>query len=451
MRLKQITIAASLSLTASQALALSPTTAVDFTINSAGSSTLQSNLGRVFSTLCQVGTLDVFYDTGTSGSNHSAYSCTLQTTLGDPLINGKKVLFLHRAQGGSINGVNPVARGDLIARMVVDATCVATGYVYPTTPQYKCPNTVNAIPDAGQSEVEPALFQGINLPLGVSALTNAQLANLSSFGVFATVYGIATTNNVNAVQPNLSRAQVTSLLTGSYPAWDFINPSLGTKPPIICRRVPGSGGQAAVSAYFNRFPCVGSASVSPLDHTANPPGVVVNVPVSGSGAFLIESSGSGAVANCLNAAYNGGTVTDAYGTVFNLPTGSAALGVFALDRVPSIFDQWKFSNLDTQPATPLNATTRAYDFFVEHSFQYRNKDICVGGADTPHATPCHADETLVAKPIAIQTAFMTKFILTWGVPNDFAPALPTLYDPKSYPAGQVMTCTRNNNTCQPCI
>lgn len=445
MKLKQITIATGLALVAGQAMALAPTAAVDFTINSAGSSAQQASLGGVFTQLCQAGTIDTFYDT-VAGSNHRAYSCTLKTTLGNALINGKKMLFLHRAQGGSINGVNPVAKGESLARMVVDGTCVATGNVYPVLPQYTCGNTVNAIPDAGVSDEEPSLFKGINLPAGASPLTSSQLGNLSSFSQNAVVFGIATTNNVNAAQPNLSRAQVTTLDIGGYGDWGSVNAALAGKPVILCRRTPGSGSQAAMNAYFPGVPCLGSAAVTPLDKTANSV-------TDGSALTVIENSSTGAVANCLNAAFNGGAFTDAYGTVFNLPAGSAAFGILSTEKQPAVSDKWKFSNIDGIAATVLNATTGAYDFYVEQSFQYRNKDICVGGADTPHATPCHGGEVLVLKPTATQNAFMTKFIAASGDPAVISSipgvaALPS-YDPSAYPAGQVMKGTRANNTCQP--
>ena len=446
MKLKQITIATGLALVAGQAFALSPTSPLAFTLNSSGSSAQQASLGGVFTSLCQAGTIDTFYDTATSGSNHRAYSCTLKTTLGDPLLNGKNMLFIHRAQGGSINGVNPVAKAENLARMVVDGTCVATGNVYPVLPQYKCANTVNAIPDAGVSDEEPALFKGINLPAGATALTNGQLGNLSSFSQNAVVFGIATTNNVNAAQPNLSRAQVTTLATGLYGDWGNVNGALAGKPVVVCRRAPGSGSQAAMNAYFPGFPC-STGAVSPADAS-------YNSVFDGSAFTVIENSSTGAVANCLNAAFNGGAFTDAYGTVFTLPAGSAAVGILSTEKQPVATDKWKFSNLDGTPATVLNATTGTYDFFVEQSFQYRNKDVCQSVANPGHATPCLGGETLVVKPTPTQVAFMTKFIAASGDPVTLSTipgvaALPSLYDPTLYPAGQVMKGTRANNTCSP--
>ncbi len=437
--------------TAGQIIALGSASSItpDFTVFITGSSAQQASVGSVFASLCQAGTVDVYYDTATSGVNHRAYSCTLKTTLGDPLINGKKLLLSHRAQGDSISGVTPIARAESIARMVVDSTCVATGNIYPVVPQYKCPSTVSAIPDVGVSDVEPGLFQGVNLPQGVNALTNKQQSFLTRLSAQALVFGVATTNNVNTVQPNLSREQVTSLAVGAYQDWGSANAVLTGKPVIMCLGTSGSGAKAVMNAYFGGFPCLSNAGWVLSDYTVN------NV-TNGTQYTVIESSSPAAISGCMNAAYNGGAYTDAYGTMFNLPAGSAAMAVLPLTTQPVASDKWKFSSLDGTPATVLNAATLGYDLYAEPYILYRNTDLCIGGTDAPHPTPCHAGETTVAKLSTVQSAFLTKFVAAAGDPAVMSnlpgvAALASNYDPNGYTAGQVMRKTRQGNTCSPSV
>ncbi len=451
MKLKQIVITTGLALVTGQALAaVTFPLALDIPeIYASGSSAQQTSLGKIVEAMCQTPTVNVFYDNGaTPGNNHRAYYCTTKTTLTPASIAGKKVLFNNRASGGSAYGVNPVADGLLIAKMTVDSTCAATGNVYPVVPQYTCANTVNAIPDAGVSDVEPNIFVPINLPPAFpNKPTYPQTIAAATYSEAAVGYGIALTDsvlNAPASQLNLTRSQVTSMLTGSYQTWDSINASLAGKPVIICRRAPGSGSQAAMNAYFNGVPCLLGSAIQPFDHTAN---TVTN----GSAYTVIENGTTGGVISCMNAANNGGPVTvtepnpvvgqPPVSVTYTLPAGSAAIGIIGLEKTRGAADKWNFAKLDGIDANMVNAANGSYDFYVEQTIQWRT--VAVPGV--PAATAL----------AGAKLAFMSKFKDLAGDPTVLAgipgvAALPTNgWDPSLYPAGSVMKGSRLTNTCSP--
>jgi len=430
---------------AGQAMAHGPAVIPDMSIFISGASAQQLTLGKIANGLFAAGSIHVYYDTTTAGKDYRAYFGTVTGT-GDVLLDGKKVLIHNRAKGGSVWGVNPVARAEAISRMNVvnDATCVATANVYPVVPQYNCTGTVNAIPDAGVSDVEPGMFVSINVAAGDSELNDAERARLTVASQNAVVFGVAQTDNLPVSLASLTRSQVNSMLTGTYQDWGSMDPALAGKPVVICRRVKGSGSQASFNWYFPNFPCSKGAQ-TPLTYTDSVPG----------GYTVVENSTSGAVKSCLNAAFNGGNVTQPDGSIVALPAGTLAIGVLSTESVPAVTDKWHFSKLDGIDATVLNATEGKYDYVVEQTFQTRNVNVCVGGAHVgaaAHLAPCHAGEINVSVPNATMAAFISQFVTRSGDPAYLSvlpgvASLPANYDPTLYPAGQVMKGTRQSNTC----
>jgi hypothetical protein len=385
---------------AGQALAHGPAVVPDLQVFISGASAQQKTLGGVMSGICQAGTLDVYYDNATNGKDYRAYFCTIDgTKLG--ALGGKKVLVHNRAKGGSFQGVGPVARAQQIERMAINGACTSTGG---TNPSYKCTGYVNAVPDAGVSDVEPALFTGPNVAVGDNALNSAELGRLTVNSQIAVMFGVAVTKNVAAT--NLTRSQVTSMLTGVYS--DFSQIGQPAAPIYICRRAPGSGTQASFNAYFLANPCAASGALSPL--------------AAADSANVTEGTSSGAVVACLNN---------------HQAAGRKAIGILSLENQPTAADNYKFVNVDGIVPSELNATTGAYDLYVEQSFQYRN--VTVAGTPAPSGN---------------LKIFLDDFVIRAGDPGVLAgltgvAALPLNYDPNSYAAGQVMKGTRLSNTCQP--
>jgi hypothetical protein len=111
---------------------------------------------------------------------------------------GTPVLVYKRDQGGSGQGVNPIATAADQTHMVVNNTCTTiNGGNTPATdaaiPNFICPNTetTGIKSDAGISDVEPAILQaGINLPSGSSALTPAQIGSLDVAPLAQAIFGV---------------------------------------------------------------------------------------------------------------------------------------------------------------------------------------------------------------------------------------------------------------------
>ena len=417
--MKLRTLAAGLALaSAGTAHALPPAGPYDLDVFISGASAQQLTLGALATSLFQAGTIDVFFDTASAGRDYRAYSGTVAGT--GTALDGKKVIIHNRALGGSYQGVGPVARAQAISRMNVSAaTCTAEAN--PATPQtYNCTGTVNDVPDAGVSDVEPGLFVGINLPAGQTPLSGGELASLNVQPQLAVIFGIAVTNNTGI--DNLSRSQITSLLTGSYSDWSQVNPSISGEV-VVQRRGPGSGTQASANAYFSGFPCT-TDFIAPLDASAGP--------------NVVENSSTGNVVNGLNAAFNAGRL---------------AIGLVPTERSPGPNDRWHFVDIDGidplsgvaagapyTPARSLTATSGQYDYYVEQTFQSRNK--AVNG---------------VPAPSGLLATFINVFVPRSGDPAIIeseqllgVAALPgNGYDPTAFDPGLVMKGTRQGSTCRP--
>jgi hypothetical protein len=254
-------------------------------INLAGASAQRLFIAAWFQQQCKPSTFDVFFNgTGSapSGSSYRAYSCRLSKKVGNFDAN-TPVLLVKRDTGGSFEGVNPIAQGDQQTNMLVDGnagtgSCTATGNPSPATdilvPSFGCSKTQNVKSDAGFSDVEPALFQRpVNLPDGQPPLSNNQINKLDIKTVNQTVFGVAVNKSLyrdlqndqgldpvddDANRPTLRSTWVAAALQGQAEGgakktgWSvvFAQSNPGAKQVNVCRRVVGSGTQAASNAYF---------------------------------------------------------------------------------------------------------------------------------------------------------------------------------------------------------
>lgn len=416
MKLTKIALACAMALAAGQSFAHGPSVTPDLEVFISGSSALQNNLGKIAESMMpNTATTDVYYNTSDNGSSYRAYFGTVNGT--GTSLDGKKVLMHERAAGGSIYGVNPVAQATPLARMKIEAaTCAATGVAYPAA-TYKCSATVNAVPDAGVSDVEPAMFVGDNLPSGWSALTTSELGNLTISSQNAVVFGIAVSDTVyNAGVTSLSRSQVTSLLSGAYQDWGMIKPSLTGKFVRVERRGAGSGTQASANAYFGGFPCSPNA-VGLSTAQVNNPGVYE----------VVENSSTGLVKS---------------GLIADNTAGKYAIGLISAENTAPATG-WKFVSIDGVAPTVPNAIAGKYDYFVEQSMQWRN--TTVNG---------------VAAPVAggDMDTFLNTFLARSGDPAILSTmpgvaALPTNYTPaldvNGVVTNSVMKGTKLTHTCAP--
>jgi hypothetical protein len=271
------------------------------------------------------------------------------------LASGSNVLIIKRSAGGSAIGVSPLGTGSKTNVPVwTDGTVVSAG-VYSTT------DTTDAnglVPDVGVSDVEPAMFRGWNLENGYTALSSTQLSNLQSdaWGVLA--QGIVATKALSDTAV-LSNNFMREALSGHYQ--DFSAADGSASPMIICRRIEGSGTQAAYNSYFQGFPNsqtfagYSNSTVAVTDSSfgyndsasglGNKSGssAANAIGIDPSAGFTVfEADGSADVRKCLQAAQQGKDVAlkGRNGLYYNLKftnvggvagTASKAIGVLSLD------------------------------------------------------------------------------------------------------------------------
>lgn len=273
--------------------------------------------------------------------------------------SGQNVIIIDRVKGGSVFGVDPVARAQAIESLkVTAATCGTTGAGTAASP-YVCDTTVAAdymVPDAGISDVAPPLFKApFNTEGEVAApsLTAAELALLKAYPIYSLAFGVPVTSNVPMVA--LNKSVVAAIMTGNVGTWDAVDPTLDADDIVVCRRVPGSGTQAVDNLYFGNYPCGVSNVPADRDTSEAWDPVARKYTVTGGtgGLVVIENSTSGDVRNCLDKAVTGGTFTgkDRNGQPVTVDFGAGghkAIGVLSMDSLKDSKStgNWQFRSLN---------------------------------------------------------------------------------------------------------
>ena len=418
---------------------------------------------------------------------------------------GTDVLFIKRSKGGSVWGVDPVARAQRIETIDLNNCTNVTTTVSDATYSWSCgtkgidPGVVGhetaantgLVADFGVSDVEPRLFQEpFNTENGQPALSSSELGVLSNKPVNQIMMGIVATNAVTA-NTHISRAQYGAMLAGRLDTWEQVDGS--TDPVVVCRRVNGSGTQTSYNWMFAGFPCnatsngYGDTPPATADgsygfdgaHAGTAADPFIIDPTAG--LTIIENSGSGDVRNCLKAAQDGldfpvtGSNNQKYLVKFSDVGGpSKAIGVLSLDSYNNANTDGKYSFRHLDGAGTFNGATQAssagatgiapskanllagkYDFVVELSMQARNSTVTNVNGDA------------VAPMDAVKTAFYNEFVKRAGstkytgndgvavapfptkVPNAFA-SLPQYFSHGTKPA-YVSKFSRNGNTCAPLV
>jgi len=414
---------------------------------------------------------------------------------------GTPILFVKRSKGGSVIGVDPVARASRIESLDFSA-CTAggaaagdAGKVY----DYFCPtrgldpdsaNFANpalnngVVSDFGVSDVSPALFKApLNVEFGQGQLTAAETAKLTIKPVNTVIMGIVATNDVPA-STVINRADYGNMLMGRIYDWTQIDAgATGNTQVVACRRVNGSGTQASYNWFFNNFPCESSfaGSQAPTSMYAdNASGIVSGTGTQAdpfvidptAGYTVVNNSTSGDVRNCLTRAQNHtdhlikGDDGKWYLTKFsNSGLPFKAVAVLSADSYGSE-NGWTYRNLygagSFAPATQTgsagatgvapskaNLLTGAWDFGVELTMQYRNASVTNVQGDT------------VTSLAGVKKSFADELIKRSGDPAKIAlnskvnvyAALPDYYDPT---LGGVFTAhtalgSHQGNMCQPML
>lgn len=347
----------------------------------------------------------------TPNGNQWAIACNLPAAF-NGIAAGTPVVLFKSDAGGSAQGVFPVANGE--SRPMVNATNIANCTPTGTLPanvadkQYNgCPTNNNQIPHFGVSDLEPGFFTGLNVPndpldadddnypsLGLSADT---LATMTIEPVVQTVFGVAVNTalyqamqaaqisagtlaascqnlTTDVCQPSIGKSVAATYFAGFSPDWSYLVGSTGANADgqvNICRRVQGSGTQAAANRYLMEYPTnlqgltpadfsysslAGGSQTSSLwtsaqidayinQYVANTPG----------NTFVFEGPGTGDVVKCLNRAQ---------------AVGGYAIGHVSKENAPGA-NNWRHVKLDGVSPSRDNAKVGNYDYFFESTLQYR--------------------------------------------------------------------------------
>lgn len=328
-----------------------------------GASAVQSGFTSIINNLF-TGTTYRFANTTASSKDFEAVAGTLAAGTGTWA--GQSAIVIYRTKGGSVQGVDPVARATPIEAMNVTSTCggiatpdAATGNGTASSP-YTCLTTTNRIPDAGVSDVAPSLFKNpVNTEGEVAAaqLSAAELALFTGNGSLTPIYGLSFGIPVTSNVPTsvaFTRSAVAGIMSGNITTWDKVdtNSTLPADPIVICRRVPGSGTQAVMNLWAGNYPCSTAASlpkdrlVNAVDPDEGTPGVwddatnTYTAANTNGGLIVIENSTSGDVRNCLTYAEKGGSygTKDRNGAAVTVEFGAGgykAIGVLSMDSLSS--------------------------------------------------------------------------------------------------------------------
>ncbi len=419
------------------AMAQTPTPfqAPELTVYLSGASAPQNLLGALANSLFRTDLdpvlgqfqINVYFDNNNTpadqaddGTGYRAYYGVMRSGAEIPeALRGKRVLLVNRARGGSVWGVNPVARAQAIQTMPISsANCL-------TAPNgvFRCglagvdpgaldsagnpilPTGAEVVPDFGVADLPPVMFKGpANVEFGQTQLTELETNRLTVRASNTLMMGMVATTNVPDTT-FFSRAMYGAILAGGLQQWPQVNPAIvaGNTQMVICRRVQGSGTQASYNWFFNNFPCqfggvagTGSQSparmtnsatfqidgVWPLLNPAAPEGVTNPRLINPADGFtVVELPSSGNVRTCLARAVAGGDLNFQGDDLrfYRVQFGGGnyrAVGVLSLDSLntttpASGFDsseqsgRWSFRNVDGAGSFRTTTFNSANPVFTE--------------------------------------------------------------------------------------
>lgn len=384
-------------------------------INMTGATALRNSIaGTVYNDICAGSTNRTLYNLTRPGgpgnttssptptANFWSITCTLAAPF-NGIAAGTDVAFFKSDAGGSGQGVYPVILNSPRAQVKTDPTSctnpnvtvsgVSTPNPAVADTQYTgCANdSVLRSPQVGVSDEEPTLFAGINVPTDDTYdETVLQSNDLVSVPVAQTVFAVAVNRNLyealqtvqgiagiagcavgstaEACMPSIGKAQAATLFGGFAPDWGVLGVASPSNQINICRRLPGSGTQAAANRFFLEFPC-NAAALPPADYTASTVPVSqlaanasatditnyinANVKNVAGNVFVFEGPGTGNVVSCLNQAQ---------------AVGGYAIGHVSKENL--IGTDWRHVKLDGIAPNRDNAKAGKYDYLFESTVQY---------------------------------------------------------------------------------
>lgn len=387
MKLKLVSAAVLGAFAAAPALALLPSTpgGSDTVIRFSGATAQNNQINNFMRRACVPGTMDRYRKT----SNNSLYICNPAASTG--LTAGTKLYVYKDGDGGSGMGVQPVANATNLTFMDVatlntSSQCLASSAIasvtvsgdalgLPAYTEWSCAShtEVNAVPDAGVSDVEPALLGATAAELAALAITPT---NALMFGTPVTLVlrnalqdkqvadGLlpATCNDTGAADPHreslecmpsLSKSTVTGLYTGSIATWSTLGLAPADDNVYVARRVQTSGTQTSTRVYYLNDPCASGVIGFVDSGNTNATGDAVSLCATPGTQTTFNMNGSGDVVTCM-ASHN--------------TAGRFAVGVLSTENVGA---GHRFIKIDGAEPTVYGSAKNDYQFVMEATAQRR--------------------------------------------------------------------------------
>lgn len=429
--------------------------ATSYDLYLAGSSAQDSLVMSEVATMCVSGTLSYYVDdnygstTASSwGSNYKAYSCTINPSAVSGVSSGDVVTFHKVNFGGSAQGVAPLFQNAAVPTLNINnGNCyqLTTGYTSKVgntsagVPTYACRTTstndlVAEYLDAGLSDVNPTMFQGVNqtttyttngtpiktfanvtsvpsgftvvpatsllwaVPVSLNLYTALQAAQgLLNYGgsygsgsCTAGQYSIDPTSaRDGACMPSLNKSQISSVLSGAVADWGtfYFN---GVNLATAAADYDAHRGSAAAATpnsntlvnFCQRTAGSGTAASQYAYFLNLPANQHVSQPLPNAGLTYgtnYSVADGGNMENCLiDMATGSANATDYTGTPVNGTAGDTAtagytawaIGQQSSDKNASATKAYRFIKIGGVAPTLANAFSGAYDFTNESSWQY---------------------------------------------------------------------------------
>ncbi|MDT8383297.1 MAG: hypothetical protein RRB22_02680 [Gammaproteobacteria bacterium] len=444
MNLSKLSLALSGVLAAGNAFALAPNAidpqnpgVNDIVIHYGGATAQSQTVKNLATDLCVAGTIDHFVNLP-ADPTHLVVSCELTT----PIAGKSNLYFSYFLDGGSVYGVTPVADQVSLNYMKVNGGSCSTPDGGSPSVNWTCANSganqYAHAPEAGGSDVEPALFKGANVSgLAFGAASPAGLANLTVEPAFNVIFGLPVNLAMldGSIYPggtgtikSLSKSSAASIFSGQKAQWDAIpefgnleNWVNGVGAPTdihVCRRVNGSGTQAAIQVHFLRQECTDFSR--PFATAANwvVPGELEEI-----------SSSTKILTQCVD-------------------VNPRAIGVSSLEKQPGVKygTNWAYVAIDGIMPTEENAAKGLYDYMFENSMQYNNTVVDAAQKGFLDALFAAAkDSTVLAgKPGVLG---VPDYVI--NTPGDFADAdIDGIYA-EYHPSNPVAWVSRDTQGCKP--
>lgn len=475
-----LAVAAALSMAAGSAFAITYAPADTAVVHISGSSATNGQLKLwAQNVLCSPDQVTLSND-----SNDFAVVCT--PNAGKVTLSAGKthIAVVKNSNGGSGQGISPEIAGTALPFLDVFG---AAG------------STVNAVPDFGMSDEEPAVLVkagaasgnigvltseplnvvtfGTPVTLGLyHALQDAQIASgrLASSCKSATVTTGAFDSNgysvSEACMPSLSKAQIASIFSGNAVDWSefgLTNPA-GDNTIYVARRVYSSGTQTAARVFFLNDPCAANVNkfVAGNDLQNSKAADACNAATPAGTVF--EGSGSGNVESCMtnhdrNSRWAISINSLEFPGVANDTTAEYAVGGgAATGNTVANKDHQRHIKIDGMAPSTFNAAVNRYGDWVEATMNYKTGTLSADASNLKTAMVAGFNDPSILS--GLNDGFNTTAL--WHAAGDTnldagiiapaqagAPAFPaTIADTHTNP-GMYYTHSISGapNTCQPAM